>query len=308
MNAPLDVVAAPQRAALGRRRPFYWSVRREIWENHFIFIAPLAVALLVLIAFAIGTVHLPRILSENPKLLTSRNGAAVSPPHGIPFSVAAGAVLVTGMLVGVFYCLGTLYNERRDRSILFWRSLPVSDRVTVLAKASIALLVIPVTIFVITMATQIFMIGLSIFIPLLQGDVVPAFWTQWPFFRMSAILVYGLVTLFLWHAPVYAWFLMVSAWARRAPFLWAVLPPLGICIAEKIAFDSSHVSVMLVNRLVGSFGVAFDGLNQAQLLPVQWSQLSPGNFLATPDLWVGLLCAIGFLGVAIRLRRHRGPL
>lgn len=308
MSGQLEMAPAPRETPIGRRHAFYWSVRREIWENHFIFIAPVAVAVLVLIAFAVGTVHLPQILSENPRLLTSRNGAPVSPPHGIPFSIAAGAVIITGMLVGVFYCLGTLYNERRDRSILFWRSLPVSDRVTVLAKASIPLLVIPATIFIITMATQILMIALSIFIPLLQGDVVPAFWTQWPFFRMSAILVYGLVTLFLWHAPVYAWFLMVSAWARRAPFLWAILPPLCICIAETIAFDSSRFSVMLLDRLAGSFDAAFKGLSQNQGVPVQWSQLAPGKFLATPDLWGGLIVAIGFLAVAIRLRRQRGPL
>jgi ABC-2 type transport system permease protein len=284
--------------------PFLWLVRRELWENRFLYIVPSAVALLVLAAYVIGTLHLAQIMMIHPQ---NHDGSAAVPPSGLPYSIAAVSVIFSGIFAAIFYCLGALYNDRRDRSILFWKSLPVSDLVTVLSKASIPLLILPAIIFSITLGMQIVMLAVSAIYAMMHSGLAPAFWVTWPFFRMSLILLYGLATLALWHAPIYGWLLMVSAWARRAAFLWAVLPPLALCFAEKVAFDSSDLFSMLCNRLGGSFGAAFTsfGQNPGQM---QLNQLSPLQFLAAPSLWIGLLFTVGFLATAVRLRRYRGPL
>ena len=285
-------------------RPYIQSVRRELWENHFLVIAPLAVAMLVLAAYLIGTLHLAQILMMHTQ---NRDGSPVVLPAGLPYSIGEVSVIFTGIITGVFYCLGALYNDRRDRSILFWKSLPVSDLTTVLSKASIPLIILPAIIFVTTVLMQLVMVGLSGLYMITHASLVPNFWVQWPFFRMNVILIYGLATLVLWHAPIYGWLLLVSAWAKRAPFLWAVLPPLAICIFEKIAFDSCNLWSTLFNRLAGWFPAAFNSFGQNGI-PDQFSDLAPRQFFAQPGLWTGLAVTMVFLVTAVRLRRFRGPL
>ena len=75
-------------------------------------------------------------------------------------------------------------------------------------------------------------------------------WTQVHLFPMSLMLLYHLITVHvLWHAPFYGWLLLISAWARRAAFLWAVLPIIAIAFVEKIAFNTSHFATFLGDRL-----------------------------------------------------------
>ncbi len=127
--------------------------------------------------------------------------------------------MLTTLLVGVFYCLDALHGERRDRSILFWKSLPVSDLTTVLSKASIPLVVLPLLTFAITVAMQWIMLLLSSAVLLGSGLSVATLWTQLSFVQMSLVLLYHLLTVHsLWYAPFYGWLLLVSGWARRAPF------------------------------------------------------------------------------------------
>ena len=172
-----------------------------------------------------------------------------------PYTYAALLLMFTTFIVAVFYCLDALHGERRDRSILFWKSLPVSDLTTVLSKASIPLVVLPLLTFAITVVTQLVMLMLSTVVLLGSRQGLATLWTQLPFFQMSLMLLYHLVAVHsLWYAPIYCWLLLVSAWARRAPFLWAALPLLAIGIVEKIAFNSSHFAAMLGNRMDGGGG------------------------------------------------------
>src|ERR1700694_1258370 len=111
-------------------RPMYWSGWRELWENRSIYIAPLIVAAVQVFGFAISTIGLAErrrgvLLLDDP----AKQRAAIE----MPYDVAAMMMLFTVFIVGVFYCLDALHGERRDRSILFWKSLPVSDLTTVLS-------------------------------------------------------------------------------------------------------------------------------------------------------------------------------
>ena len=119
-----------------------------------IYIAPLAVAVVVLFGFMISTYGMPErrrgVLLMDP----AQQRALISEPY----DVAAMMLIFTVFIVGVFYCLDALYGERRDRSILFWKSLPVSDLTTVLSKVSIPLVILPLVTFVIIVATQFVML------------------------------------------------------------------------------------------------------------------------------------------------------
>jgi ABC-2 type transport system permease protein len=283
-------------------RSMYWSVRRELWEYRSIYIAPLAVAALYLFGFLISAFRLPNKM---------RTALALDPMKQYklivqPYHFAVALIMVTTFLIALYYCLDALHGERRDRSILFWKSLPVSDLITVLSKASIPLVVIPLLSFVITVIVEFIMLLFSTAVLLASGVSVAPLWTQLSLFQMSLLLLYHLVLVHgLWYAPIYAWLLLVSGWARRAPLLWATLPLLAIAFVEKIAFGTSHFLAMLEDRVSG--GAA--AVPMPGMLPMdQMTHLTPGHFLSSPGLWIGLALAAAFLAAAVRVRRYRGPI
>jgi ABC-2 type transport system permease protein len=309
MNTPLNPlpeslgakVAPP--AVLPSTRLFYWSVRRELWEYRSIYFAPLAFAGVVLLSFPFVLARLPHIMNS----LSSFDPAHQHKALTHPYEVAAGLIMGAAFIVSIFYSLDALYGERRDRSILFWKSLPVSDLTAVLAKASIPLLVLPLLAFAITVVIESIMLLLSSVVLLAGGLSVATLWTHVQPYEGLQGLLYHIVTVhMLWYAPLYAWLLLISAWARRAPFLWAVLPPLAIGIFEKIAFHSSHFAALLLNRVSGG---AEAGDSMQGSFPIQpGMHLTLGHFLISPGLWLGLLAAAIFLWAAARLRRYREPI
>ena len=204
-------------------------MRRELWENRSIYIAPLIVAGLVMFGYAISAIGLPHRRRALLLLDPAKQRALVEQPY----DVAAMMLMLTAFLVGMFYCLDALHGERRDRSILFWKSLPVSDLTSVLGKLAIPLVILPLITFAVIEVTQliIFLISTVTLLPFGLGATT---WERLPFFQLSVILLYGIITSVLWAAPVYGWLLLVSGWARRATFLWAVLPWVAVCIVEKI--------------------------------------------------------------------------
>jgi len=283
-------------------RPIYWSVRRELWENRSLYLAPLAAAAVFLLGFLIGTIHLPAQIRALSALDPMHQREAIT----VPYNMAAGLLMLTAMVVGAFYCVSGLQGERRDRSILFWKSLPVSDRTAVLAKAIIPLVFLPLLTFSITFALQAVMLLVSSLVLSANGLSAAIVWTPLSFFRMTLLLLYHLLTVHaLWHAPFYGWLLLVSAWARRAAFLWAVLPPFAIGAVEKIVFGSSHFTGMLVGRLGGS---GIEAITAPGMLPMDpMTHPTPGHFLISPGLWIGLALTAIFLAASVRLRHHREP-
>jgi ABC-2 type transport system permease protein len=323
MNTPSNAVPessvesqAMAPAAVAETRPMYWSVRRELWENRSIYIAPVAVAGVYLLGYWISLIGLPHSMREYASLDLAHRQVMVA----MPYAHAAMLLIATAFLVGVFYCLDALHGERRDRSILFWKSLPVSDRTTVLSKAMIPLVVLPVLTFVLIVVLQLIMLVLSSLVLVMSGVSPSTLWTQLPLFQMELVLLYSLIVIALWHAPGYAWLLLVSGWARRATFLWAVLPPLLISIFEslvfhlfeKMGFHNSYFGSLLKDRLFGWAPSAFDYQmpdgTQVDMHFVPLTQIAVGKFLSSPGLWVGLAFAAGFLALAVRMRRDREPI
>jgi ABC-2 type transport system permease protein len=284
-------------------RPLYWSVRRELWENKSVYVAPLAAAAVLLFGYAISTITLPRRVQALQALDPGRQSATIT----MPYNVIAGLVFVTAFIVAVFYCLDALHGERRDRSILFWKSLPVSDRTAVLAKASIPLVVLPLVVFAIVVAAHVFILALSTLVLAGNGPGLATLWTHVRVSQTAVALLYALAATSLWHAPLYGWLLLVSAWARRSAFLWAVLPPLAVAVFERIAFQSSYFGRWLAWRLAGWFTQGFvTRVKGTAVEPL--AAMTPGKLLTTPGLWAGLLFAALFLFAAVRVRRRREPI
>lgn len=294
-------VAAP--AVLAATRPFYWSLRRELWENRSIYIAPLAVAALILFGFMISTVHLPDKMRAASTLDPMKQHEMIEQPYDFAELLLMGTFLI----VAIFYCLDALHGERRDRSILFWKSLPVSDVTTVLSKASIPLLVLPLLTWTITVATQWIMLLLGSAVLLGSGQSAAPLWSHLPLFQMWTGLLYHLVVVHgLYFAPVYGWLMLVSGWARRMAFMWAGLPLLAISVVEKIAFNTSYFANILGSRLQGGEDAgALSAPGHLMDLP---AVLSLAKFLISPGMLIGLAIFAAFLAAAMRLRRYQGPI
>jgi ABC-2 type transport system permease protein len=294
-ESPLEA-SAP--AVVWAARRMYWSIRRELWEYRAIYLAPLSAAAVFLFGFLIALPH---------HLRGVRTLERAHEVLDVPYELAAALIMGTAFIVGIFYSLDALYGERRDRSIYFWKSLPVSDLVTVVSKLTVPLLILPLLSFVIAVVTQFVMLLLSSAALMGSGVSVGVFWSGMSFFHMSVMLLYHLLTVHgLWYAPIYGWLLLVSAWARRAPFIWAFLPPFVIWGVEKVAFGTSYFLALLQYRLTGPrpSTVTAPGATLMDMV----SALSPAQFFSTPGLWTGLLVCAAFLAAAVRLRRYREPI
>src|ERR1700730_16659116 len=286
-------------------RPFYWSVWRELWENRSIYIAPLIVAAVQVFALAMSTIGIAErrravLLLDDPV----KQRAAIE----APYDMAAMMMIFVVFIVGVFYCLDALHGERRDRSILFWKSLPVSDLTTVLSKAIVPLAILPMIAFVLVVCVQLIMLLISSANLLMHGMSPATTWAHFPVIQNWIVMLYGLIVIALWHAPIYGWLLLVSGWARRATFLWAVLPLIVIQIFEKITFGTSYFGSFLQHRLFGFAPHAFGFHGEGHPTIDSLSQLTPGTYLSSAGLWLGLLFAAAFIAAAVRLRRYRGPI
>jgi ABC-2 type transport system permease protein len=290
-------------AALPSARRFFWAVRRELWEFRSIYLAPLGAGALFFFAFALSSIHFPQKMREAMALDPMKQHAAIA----TPYDMVAGLMMLTMMIIGAFYCLDALYGERRDRSTLFWKSMPVSDTMTVLAKASIPFIVLPLIVFAVGMVTELLMLALSSTELAISGVGIAPLWTHLSLPRMLVLLLYHLfMAHVLWHAPFYAWFLLVGAWVQRSPFLWAFLPPVLLCFVEKIVFNSTHFLGMLDYRLSGN---GMDVLMTHGTFPIDpMTHMTPLRYLGSPGLWFGVALTAIFLAAAIRLRRERGPI
>jgi ABC-2 type transport system permease protein len=288
-------------------RPLYWSMWREVWENRYLYIAPLIVAGFVLLGSFISLFRMAHRIQALPANDPGRLHIVVV----TPFSGAPAPIILVSFMVGMFYSLDAMYGERRDRSILFWKSMPVSDVTAVMAKFCIPMLVMPVIGFLIGESVQLILLMISS--PILAGHRLnPAIvWQEFHFFQEPLIMIYGLIIFVLWWAPLFSWLLLVSAWARRATILWALMPLLAVSALERILFNTWTFMHMLQYRVGGALkeGFAFAPKHDAGGgLIDELSQLDPVKFLTRPGLWLGLMFAAAFLVAAVRLRRYREPI
>jgi ABC-2 type transport system permease protein len=226
----------------------------------------------------------------------------------------AGVLSVVTAFVVVFYFLDALYAERKDRSILFWKSLPVSDLKVVGSKWLTGAVAIPLLTVLVFLATALLvsLIGSAAMFRLGGGELLAA--TPVAIGRVTLFLLYLIACQVLWYLPIAGWLLLVSAFARRAVLGWAVLPPVLIVVAERTLFGSQHALELIGHRLVGGFELAVRSAERQIIIaddavmsafPALADLLTPGRLLAAPSLWIGIAVGLVFLAGAVWLRRWR---
>jgi len=297
---------------------FLHLIRREIWEHGALWMVPAVTgALLVLLSM---------VLSVNIMDAAVHASAAGDLPSSeeLPAFLAMITLASAGLFglvmsfVVSFYLLDCLLADRKDRSVLFWKSLPVSDLKTVLSKLATACVVAPLIGLVASVVTTLLLLVVfSVDLALLDMDPWQILWAPNPLFSTVLLITYALVVEVLWYLPLIGYLLLVSAFAKRAVLAWAVLPPLLISLLEQLALGTRHFTDLMVHRLHGIIPSAFDGDGihmrhtvesgdtELNFAAPALDMIQPGNFLADPGLWSGLLAAALFVSGAVWLRRYR---
>jgi ABC-2 type transport system permease protein len=286
-------------------KTYRWLVRREFWENPSIWALPAVLAALLTLAALFGRVDFG---------WTGPGEDAHSASGMVLFGF--GAVFFAIMnCYSTWYLLDCLYNERKDRSILFWKSLPISDTASVLAKLFTALVAIPVVYFVAAdVATLVVAFVVSVRASSIFGG---SLWHVDLWLQLQALWIYLIVTTAIWYLPVAAYLLVVSAWARRAVVLWSLLLPLALYVLERWFLGTHVVGTLMTERIMGYVSHAFRGagrdswlaraVNEHAIAPggSVWQRLDPVGFVASPATWAGVIVGIALIAAAIQLRMRR---
>jgi ABC-2 type transport system permease protein len=316
-----------------------WLIRREFWEHKGSLIwAPLVFGGLIVgfflinLSFGLSSGHFQGSFFVNgTKLgslaplanLNNEQIATVAFVLSNAFMAISAPLFVILAFVVFIYCMNALYDERRDRSILFWKSLPISDHTTVLSKMAIATLAAPlITIAVATATWGLVLLMCSVALDV-KGINVFSILLSTPSLYLTPFEVIGLIPVYvLWGLPTFGWLLMVSSWARSKVILWALgVPIFSILLlgwAEKMSGYEFHlawyahniVGRVLLGVVPGAWVYLSDmgtsqlfgtheGLDMTSVFTHSWATLD------RPELWIGAVAGAVMIYVAIRMRRWR---
>lgn len=301
-------------------KTFVGLLKRELREHPALYVGPLGVNLfitvsaLILIARAVGSAENLRgivgaiNLADPATFEAGRNALLASP---------VGFIIAVTIAVGYFYFIACLYDERKDRTILFFKSFPVTDTETVLSKLFCGVVLLPALSLIAFAITQLFVLIVASIALALAGGSPGALWSPGGIVSNWVFILYVLVSCALWYAPFIGYLLLVSAWAKRAVFLWSIMPFI-VMHAEWLLPGPNVLIPLVINHFTGYAFAAFDLTGIAdpndESAFMNWFQdqaLNPlmfadvGGFLSEPALWVGLLIAALFVTAAIFMRRYR---
>jgi ABC-2 type transport system permease protein len=285
---------------------FLWLLRREFWENKAIVIVPAVITAALIAAALFGRVQFDGLMFPSP----DQNRAL-----GATVLFAFGVVFIVAMLLYCFwYLLDCLYSDRKDRSVLFWKSLPISDSATVLSKLFFGLIVIPVVYFAAADASSLL---LAIILYVRARSLGVTLWQPDLWLQLQVLWGYLMLTAAIWFLPAAGWLLLVSAWAKRAVILWATLPLLGVFLAERLFIGSNVFAGVLLDRLRYPEHALGDIEHQAHWVSGPgghgiigttssvWSMIDPLGFLTSPATWIGVIVGGAMIAGAIQLRMRR---
>lgn len=297
-------------------------VQREIWEHRSIWITPAAVASVVTL-LAIAMVVAIAAFGEvfNTDIAKLADMTAPDPVRRAALSamlVGNTSLFIIAMwFLVIAYCLDALYAERRDRSILFWRSLPITDAETVVSKLLVIFLVIPLaTLAAVIVSHLVNLLVLSVWLSQAGASPGRMIWDAVPLLDTWLAMTSVLLAMPIWMAPLLGWFLFVSAWAKRGPLLRATLPLAVLPLVEYIVFRSTHLGEAILSRLSVvdmplSSRIAHGGLDDHEMRSMLTENLSLVDwldysyFLASPAVWLGLLIFSAFALASVYMRRYR---
>ncbi len=298
----LDADPAPAPAAAGRPPVLRTLIRREFWEHRALWIAPLSVAALLLVVAIIGKVNFDSSFAALPEQRHALFGVYMA-YWALPQFITLGIIMW-------MYAGDCLYTERKDRSILFWKSMPVSDTLTVLSKVLVVMVIVPLGVYLVSALTTLLISGITVWRA--WQDHAGVFWDAGTWLRIQGVSLIAVVAGVLWFAPITALLLLLSAWARRSVQLWVFLPPVILIMLERIALGTNHVMSILFYRL----GVVFThsalpfagtgtGISRGPTLNLLFFNVDPLPVFSNVDLWLGLGVAALLIVATIRIRQYR---
>ncbi|MDA0678864.1 MAG: hypothetical protein O3A13_00645 [Proteobacteria bacterium] len=295
-------------------------LRREFWEHRSMVVVPFVVAVLITLTALTGQISIDHKDLLDLGIVGATNmpdNARAAALSGIMIALSSSFIFAMWILT-IFYTLDSLYAERKDRSILFWRSIPVTDFDTVLSKLLTAILAIPLITFAVIVATHlVFLLNISIWIDIRGGNPWHLIWGAVPLLDNWTATLALLIALPLWLSPFIGWFLFVSAFTKRSPLLTAALPIIMLPLFEKILFGSNVMAETFFERSVKM--PLFSGLNNMELLFQEGegfenfanaklsllSLMDFSGFMTNPQLWVGIIVCGLFSAAAVYVRRYR---
>jgi ABC-2 type transport system permease protein len=314
-------------------KTLYWLIKREYWEHRGGFLWAPAITAAAFLIIAIMSIVAGEVMGRHVGIFPLDGHINGIQPGGQMsleqlqqagtvldafICMSAVVVLVVMAIVVFFYCLGSLYDDRKDRSILFWESLPISNWKTILSKVLSATAVAPVIATVIGVLFGLLLLALGLCTAMFHGLnawhlLTAAHPIQVTFDVIALIPLYALCAL-----PTIGWLMLCSAWSRSKPFLWALIIPLAsnlmvwwLDVMGLLNLNASwymqHVTARMLfglrpaNWLAFSPNVKLDHITTLDALGLS------GNYatLASPELWIGVIAGVAMLAVAIWLRRWR---
>jgi ABC-2 type transport system permease protein len=280
-------------------RAFPILIRRELWEHRVLWMGPIVFAgLFLIVCITLGGALISSIqIKDAHSLGLTQPGSQAF----IATQVASTALLYFLMSVVTFtYLADCLFAERKDRSILFWKSLPVSDAETVLSKLVVALVVVPIGVYLVTLVANVLVfLVLSIWV---RGNALFSPYMQWDtlaWLKLQGMMLSSLPVLILWYAPIAAYQLFISAWAKSNVLLWTVLPPIALSIGERMTFQTWYIGKFILGWFL------FNPPGGHEPAGGLWSGFGTFQLLATPALWIGVIVAAALIFATIRIRRLR---
>jgi ABC-2 type transport system permease protein len=284
---------------------YSWLIRREFWENRAIWMFPAVLGGLLLLAALFSKIELMSLPAQIP-----------SQAVGQAFLGLVGAIFFAVMAIySTWYLLDCLYADRKDRSVLFWKSLPISDAATVLCKLAVAIVIIPLVYAVAADLTTLLM---AFIISVRASSFIGgALWHGDAWLQLQGLWLYLIFIAAVWFLPLSAYLMVVSAWAKRAVMLWSILPPLALVLAERLFVGTHVIASVLAGRLVlpveafnanpgsGAWVTTVIGHDTIRTPSSIWSFLNIGGFLSSPETWIGVAIGVVLIICAIQLRMRR---
>ncbi len=299
-------------------------IRRELWEHRSIFVTPLVIASVVTLGTLTALVFVGEFRAELDLAIFGAQNVAGEPQRKAVLTglfVGSSWLFLLGLgVLTVFYALDSLYSERKDKSILFWRSLPVTDAETVISKLMTALLVIPaVAIAGIIVTHLVNLVVTSIWVSSKGGDASMLIWGSVPLLDNWLAMIVVVFAISIWMSPFVGWFLFVSGYTRRAPLLMAFLPLVLIPMIEGIFMRSKHFADAVWGRAAGI--PIFAGIDMERFFDEESPLHAAGNipeemvsllahldiaqFFGSIDTWIGIVVCGLLTTAAIYVRRYR---
>jgi ABC-2 type transport system permease protein len=312
-----------------------WLLKREYWEHKGgFFWAPMVISGIITL-FTIGSLIIASVIGKNSGMYFGGNSdmsiqvalTKVTEPDKIEFAqgLANGypligmPIIIAMVFVVFFYCLSALFDDRKDRSILFWKSLPISDKDTVISKVITATLVAPIIASIAVLTLSLFNLFVFMIIVAFHGLNLFGYVLGDADFYLTAVKFLSMIPIYaLWALPTIAYLLFVSSWAKTKPFLWAVGVPVlgGVIISWMNAMmgfglDMSSFWKFISLRWFGSIvpGTWFASSNGAHLSDNGrgFSELLMQSYqqLGHINIWIGLVIGVALIYAAIQMRRYR---